>query len=229
MTRGVDHPWDVSPEEAREIQRALRDRVELRPPEGFAPSLVAGADMSIGRGEEVGHAAMVVVELSTMETVATATAEVRVPCPYVPGLLSFRELPALERAFRELAPRPDAVLFDGHGLAHPRRFGLACHGGLRLDVVAVGCAKSVLVGEHDEPGSGKGARSELVHEGEVVGLALRTRDGVRPVLVSPGHRIDRRAAAELVLSTCPRYRIPEPIRRADRLVGRLRREAREGS
>lgn len=225
METGPDHPWDVAPPEARSIQRRLRGRVELTAPADFDPVRVAGADMSIGRGETVAHAAVVVVDVEAMETVASASAEVRVDFPYVPGLLSFRELPALEAAWEGLDLRPDVVLFDGHGLAHPRRFGLACHGGLRLDVPAVGCAKSVLVGEHDPPGGGRGSRADLVHRGETVGAALRTRDDVRPVLVSPGHRIDLATALEVVLSVSPRYRIPEPIRRADRLVGRLRREA----
>lgn len=224
-----EHGWEVSTEEARRIQRALRSRLELAPPQGFEPTLVAGADMSIGRGEETGHAAVVAVETGSMETVEVATASVPVGFPYVPGLLSFRELPALEAAWADLEARPDVVLFDGHGLAHPRRLGLACHGGLRLQVPSVGCAKSVLVGEHDPPGREKGSRTPLVHEGETVGLALRTRDDVRPVFVSPGHRIDLAAAVEVTLAVSPRYRVPEPIRRADRVVGRLRREGRGGS
>lgn len=215
-------------DEARTIQERLRPRVRPEAGAGFDPVLVAGADMAIGRGERVGHAAIVVVDRSSMETVASATAAVEVDFPYVPGLLSFRELPALEAARERLDVGPDVVLFDGHGLAHPRRLGLACHGGLRLGVPAVGCAKSVLVGDHDEPGEAKGSREPLVHEGETVGAALRTRDGVRPVFVSVGHRIDLPTAVELVLSVSPRYRVPEPIRRADRLVGRLRREARDG-
>ncbi len=222
----LDHAWDLSPDEARALQRRLRDRVEVEPPADFDPTLVGGADMSIGRGESVGHAAVVVVDRGTMETVASSSAEVRVEFPYVPGLLSFRELPALEAAWADLEVRPDVVVFDGHGRAHPRRFGLACHAGLRLDVPATGCAKSVLVGDHEAPGRDRGSTADLVHEGERVGAALRTRDDVRPVLVSPGHRIDLATALEVVLSVSPRYRIPEPVRRADRLVGRLRREAR---
>lgn len=220
------HRWDVSPGEAREIQCRLADRVELAPPAGFSPRLVAGADLSVGRGESTGHAALVSVELPSLETVEVAGASAPVTFPYVPGLLSFREMPPLLRAWERLERRPDVVLFDAHGLAHPRRFGLACHGGVWLDVPAVGCAKSVLVGEHREPGRTKGARAPLRHEGEVVGTALRTRDDVRPVFVSVGHRIDLETAEELVLGVSPRYRIPEPIRRADRKVGEMRREAR---
>lgn len=220
-----DHGWDVTPGEARGIQRRLRDRVRPSPPPGFAPTLVAGADLALGRGETTGHAGVVVVETGGLTTVATATARVEVGFPYVPGLLSFRELPALEAAWAELEREPDALLCDGHGLAHPRRLGLACHAGLRLGVPTIGCAKSVLVGEHDPPGAERGSRTDLVHEGDTVGTVLRTRDDVRPVFVSPGHRVDRETAVEVVLAVSPRYRIPEPIRRADRLVGDLRREA----
>lgn len=223
----LDHPWAVAPERAREIQLRLREQVRLEPPSDFEPRLVAGADLSIGRGETAGHAAVVVLDASDLSTVAAATARVGVDFPYVPGLLSFRELPALEAAWGQLEVRPDVVIFDGHGLAHPRRFGLACHGGLRLGVPAVGCAKSVLVGEHEALDPERGSRTALVHEGGTVGSALRTRDGVRPAFVSPGHRCDLATAVEVVLSVSPRYRIPEPIRRADRLVGRLRREAGE--
>ncbi len=219
------HPWDVSPGEAREIQLRLAGRVERAPPAGFSPRLVAGADLSVGRGETRGHAALVSVELPSLETVEVATASAPVTFPYVAGLLSFREMPPLLRAWERLERRPDVVLFDAHGLAHPRRFGLACHGGVWLDVPAVGCAKSVLVGDHREPDRSKGARSPLRHEGEVVGTALRTRDDVRPVFVSVGHRMDLGTAEDLVLRVSPRYRIPEPIRRADRKVGEMRREA----
>lgn len=228
MTRAVDHGWDVTPAEAREIQRRLRDRVVLEPPPDFEPATVGGADLSIGRGEDVGHAAVVVLDAGDLTTVSTASARVEVGFPYVPGLLSFRELSALEAAWGEIDRSPDVLLLDGHGLAHPRRFGLACHAGLRLGVPTVGCAKSVLVGRHDPPGTGRGSRTDLVHEEETVGVALRTRDDVRPIFVSPGHRVDLETAVDVVLSVSPRYRVPEPIRRADRLVGRLRREAGRG-
>lgn len=220
--RGL-HPWDVSTGEARRIQEDLRDRVERRPPEDFDPTTVAGTDLSVGRGRGEAIAAVAVLERATLETVEESAARAEVSFPYVPGLLSFRELPALAAAWEELGGAPDAVLFDGHGLAHPRRFGLACHGGLLLDLPAVGCAKSVLVGEHDPPGRARGSTAELRHEGELVGMAVRIRAGVRPVFVSVGHRMDLATAVELVLSVSPRYRIPEPLRRADSLAGRLRR------
>lgn len=217
------HRWDVAPGRAREIQSRLRDRVVPEPPPGFDPETVAGGDVSVGRGRGRGWAGFVTVDTASMETVDEGAASADVAFPYVPGLLSFRELPALARAWRELGRRPDALILDGHGRAHPRRFGLACHAGLVLDVPAVGCAKSVLVGEHDEPGAEEGSTAALRHEGETVGTAVRTRTDVRPVYVSVGHRVDLETAVELVLGVSPRYRVPEPVRRADRLVGDLRR------
>lgn len=225
------HDWDVDTDRAREIQTRLRERLELAAPGDFSARRVAGADMSIGHGESRGHAAFSVLSLPELELAEEATASVRVDFPYVPGYLSFRELPALASAWRELEIRPDAVLFDGQGLAHPRRMGLACHGGLLFDVPSVGCAKSLLVGEHPPLAPEKGATAPIFVEQdgdrEQVGAAVRTRTDVRPVYVSPGHRMDLETAVELVLSVSPRYRVPEPIRHADRRVGDLRRSARE--
>lgn len=217
------HGRDVAPEEARRLQLEMRGRVSRRPAAGFDPRTVAGADLAVGTGGGPAVAAVAVLDRDTGETVAESAAACTVSFPYVPGLLSFRELPALAAAWERLDRPPDAVIFDGHGLAHPRRFGLACHGGLLVDLPAVGCAKSLLVGEHEPPGREKGARADVRHEGEVVGKAVRTRSGVRPVYVSVGHRIDLDTAVELVLSVSPRYRVPEPVRRADALAGRLRR------
>ena len=217
------HDRELEPAEARRVQERLRDRKIDRPPKNFRPRLVAGADVSVGRGEEEGWGGFVVVDLETGETVDRAWARRPVPFPYVPGLLSFRELPLLASAWERLETAPDAVIFDGHGSAHPRRFGLACHGGLLFGVPSVGCAKSVLIGEHEPPAEARGSVSDLVHEGEIVGRVVRTRTDVRPVFVSVGHRMDLATAVEVVLASAPRYRLPEPIRRADRLVGRLRR------
>lgn len=216
------HPWNVTTAEARALQEALRSRRIDQPPPDFEPRLVAGADVSVVRGRDRGHAAIVVLDLQTGEAVAEATASVDVAFPYVPGLLSFRELPPLAAAWRTLDLRPDAVLFDAHGYAHPRRFGLACHGGLLFDVPSVGVAKSILVGDATQPHRERGATAPLVHEGEEVGRAVRTRTGVRPVFVSVGHRMNLDAAVELVLRASPRYRISEPVRRAHRLANRLR-------
>jgi deoxyribonuclease V len=213
---------DLTPAEAVALQRRLREEIVLEPPAGFAPRLVAGADLSMSKGSARGYAGIVVLETGSLRTVEEAGAVAELRFPYVPGLLSFRELPALALAWERLAQRPDAVIFDGQGYAHPRRFGLACHGGLLFGVPSVGCAKSILVGRHGPLGTARGSSAELVDRGEVVGMALRLRDGVRPVYVSAGHLIDLPSAVRLVLAVSAGWREPETTRRAHRLVNRLR-------
>jgi deoxyribonuclease V len=218
--------WDLTPREAVARQRELRSELVMTPPPRFAPRLVGGADLSVARGDDRGYGAIVVIDRATMATVAESSVADRVRFPYVPGLLSFRELPFVERAWARLALRPDALIFDGAGYAHPRRFGLACHGGVLLGLPTVGCAKSILVGEHGPLGPERGATAPLVHKGEVVGAAVRTRDGVKPVYVSIGHLMDLPTAIGIVLAMSAGYREPETTRRAHRLVNALRREAR---
>jgi deoxyribonuclease V len=205
-----------------DLQFRLRERVVPVAPKDFAPQLVAGADLSIARGRDLGHAAIVVLEVGNLRPVEEATASVPVDFPYVPGLLSFRELPPLAAAWAGLEVKPDLILFDAHGLAHPRRFGLARHGGLLFDVPAIGAAKSILVGHHGPLGEARGATAPLRHDGEEVGVALRTRTGVSPIYVSVGHRMDLPAAVAAVLEVSPCYRNPEPIRRAHRLCNAVR-------
>lgn len=212
----------LTPAEARELQLELRDRLLLHSPKGFSPKLVAGADLSIVRGRDVGHAAIVVMDVESMRPVDQATASVRVDFPYVPGLLSFRELPPLSAAWERLNLRPDVLIFDAQGFAHPRRFGLACHGGLLFDVPSVGAAKSLLVGDHGDLSETRGSTTPLLHQGEEVGRAVRTREGVSPIYVSVGHLMDLDTAVEVILRSSPRYRIPEPIRRAHRLSNQVR-------
>ena len=214
--------WNVTVPEAVALQRELRDRLVLRPPPGFAPRLVGGADVSLDRDDPRGWAGIAVIDRSTMDTVDEATATAEIGFPYVPGLLSFRELPLLERVWERLRARPDVLVFDGQGYAHPRRFGLACHGGVLFDLPTVGCAKTLLVGRHGALGEERGARAELVDRGEVVGMALRLRAGVKPVYVSPGHRMDVPTAVEVVLAVSAGFREPETTRRAHRLVNRIR-------
>ncbi|MDP9347956.1 MAG: deoxyribonuclease V [Gemmatimonadota bacterium] len=228
MSGAITHRWDVTPEEARRIQTELRERLLLEPPPGFAPRLLAGADISFERFADRGYAGVVVLDATTLEPVDQASAAVDLVFPYVPGYLSFRELPAIATAWERLERKPDVLVFDGQGTAHPRRFGVACHGGLLLDVPSVGCAKSLLVGRHGPLGEERGSTAELVHRGEVVGMAVRTRAGVKPLYVSPGHRMDLPTAVEIVLRAAPRYREPETTRRAHRLVNELRRAAGEG-
>ena len=216
------HRWDVSPAEAIRIQQALRGRLDLsevrRPIE-----TVAGVDVSYDKGIPTVYAAVVVMRLHDHEILETVTATRPATFPYIPGLLSFREAPAVLQAFTGLKRRPDCLLCDGQGIAHPRRFGLACHLGLLLDLPSIGCAKSILVGEYQEPPEKRGGFRMLIDRGEQVGIILRTRDGVEPVYVSPGYRMNTQQAREIVLKATGRYRVPEPTRQAHLLVNRLRR------
>jgi deoxyribonuclease V len=223
----AEHRWDVTPQEAMRIQHELRERLVAEPPPGFAPRLAGGADMSFERFATRGFAGVVVLDLESMETVTEAGAEADLAFPYVPGFLSFRELPPIAAAWERLERRPDVLVFDGQGTAHPRRFGVACHGGLLFDVPSIGCAKSLLVGTHGPLGEERGSTAPLVHRGETVGMAVRTRAGVKPLYVSPGHRMDLETAVEIVLRLSPRFREPETTRRSHRLVNDLRRRAGE--
>lgn len=223
----LEHGWDVTPMEAKRIQEELRRELVLEPPPGFAPRLAGGADMSFERFATRGYAGVVVLDTESMETVAAGAAETELAFPYVPGFLSFRELPPIMAVWEKLERKPDVLVFDGQGTAHPRRFGVACHGGLLLGVPSIGCAKSVLVGTHGPLGEERGSTAALVHRGETVGMAVRTRTGVKPVYVSPGHRMDLDTAVEIVLRLAPRFREPETTRRSHQLVNDLRRKAGE--
>ncbi len=204
----------VSPRAAVAVQERLRDRVvRAGSPAGRT---VAGVDVS----EKDGRARAAIVVLRDLEPVEEVAVERPIPFPYVPGLLSFREIPPLLAAWRKLRTRPDVVIADGQGYAHPRRFGLACHLGIVLGVPTLGCAKSLLVGRYDEPARERGSWSPLVDRGETIGAALRTQDGRNVVYVSAGHRISLAAAIRTVLACAPRYRLPEPQRLADRLSKR---------
>jgi deoxyribonuclease V len=222
------HSWDVSAAEARQIQLELRERLVLHPPAGFAPRTFAGADVSLaGQHAPRGFAAIVVLDAQTLAPLEQAHAAAEIPFPYVPGLLSFRELPPLALAWQRLQMRPDVLIFDGHGIAHPRRFGIACHGGLLFGVPSIGCGKSILVGTHGRLGNQRGATAPLTVRGEVVGMAVRTRTGVHPVYVSPGHLMDLPTAVELVLRATGRFREPETTRHAHHLVTMLRIEGQQ--
>ncbi len=208
--------FDISPSEAVALQRRLAPLVQETPLPA-APRLVAGFDLSIR--DDRARAAAVVLDLESLQTVEQATAEVEVAFPYVPGLLSFREAPGVLAVFSRLSTRPDLLMLDGQGRAHPRRFGVACHIGLILGVPSIGVAKTPLVGRDAAPGETRGETAPLVHQGEVVGSAVRTRSGVSPVYVSVGHLITLPEAESLVLRLSPRWRIPEPTRHAHMLAG----------
>ncbi len=222
------HAWDVTPREAIRLQERLRGRVVVRDDSSRALRTVAGMDVSYDRRSPWIFAAVVVLRLPTLEPIDGAAVRTRTGFPYVPGLLSFRESPAGLAVWERLRTRPDCLLCDGHGYAHPRRFGFACHFGLLVDLPTVGCAKSVLAGEFREPDEKRGSLSDLMLDGEAVGAVVRTRDGTRPVFVSVGHKVSLRRAVETVLMCSPTYRIPEPIRQAHALVNRLRRVERSG-
>jgi deoxyribonuclease V len=216
------HPWKVSPAQAIRIQQALRARLDARAYRGPIET-VAGVDVSYDMRSPLVYAAVIVMRLSDRHILETATAANVGTFPYIPGLLSFRESPAVLRAFKKLRHRPDCLICDGQGIAHPRRFGLACHLGLVLDLPSIGCAKSLLVGTYREPARKRGSFKTLSDNGEHVGIILRTRDGIEPVYVSPGYRMSLERACEIVLGTHGGYRIPEPTRQAHLLVNALRR------
>lgn len=211
---------------ARALQERLKGRVLLVPLAAEGLRLVGAADVTYVGEKETVAAAIVVVDAATGTVVEERTATLRNAFPYVPGYLTFREGPAVLAAWKKLRRKPDAMLFDGHGIAHPRRFGIASHIGLVLSVPSVGCAKKRLVGEHGEPGPNRGDWVPLTDEGEIVGAVLRTRPGVKPVFVSPGHRADLPSAIALVLRFCSRYRLPDPARRAHQLTREIRRDRR---
>lgn len=216
------HRWDVDPTDALELQRALALRVDVTARlERW--TTVAAADVAYETTSDLLYAAVVVVRADTLEVIERASAVGKVRFPYVPGLFSFRETPPILEAFEKLQVRPDVVMCDGQGIAHPRRLGLASHLGLWLELPTIGCAKSCLCGTHDEPGSNRGDRAPLVDGSEVIGAVVRTCDRVRPVYVSPGHLCDLDGAVDLVLATSGKYRIPEPARLADSYVNALRR------
>ncbi len=216
MTAGQ---WPKTPTEARALQEDLRHRVIAE--DRLGPVLLlAGVDAGYDVRRGMTRAVAVLMEADGLVLRHAVRAERPTDFPYVPGLLSFREAPAILAALDRLPERPDLLLVDGQGRAHPRRFGLACHLGVLADLPTIGVAKSRLIGTHDEPGEARGARSPLLDKGEMIGVVLRTRARVRPLFVSVGHRIGLETAVELVLAAAPRYRLPEPIREADRLTRR---------
>lgn len=217
------HPWNVSPHRARIIQERLAPRVSVKGSLGGVRR-VAGADLAFTPDGTRCVAGVVVWDLATQSILEQTTAVRPVRFPYVPGLLTFREGPAVLAALRKLKHVPEVFLFDGQGLAHPRRFGLACHVGVLIDRPSIGCAKSRLIGRHAEPGPRRGSAAALTHDGQRIGTVLRTRDGIKCLYVSVGHRVALPSAVELVLRCCTRYRLPEPTRLADHLVGQVRLE-----
>jgi deoxyribonuclease V len=207
----LEHSWDISPSESMDIQRRLRDQVVIRHLQR-RPRTVAGLDVHDDRS------AVAVLSFPELQFVDGAIVRYENPVPYIPGLLAFREVPAFLAAIEQLDTLPDLLLCDGHGMAHPRRFGAACHLGLWLERPTIGCAKSRLCGQHSLPGSERGATAWLKDSSQVIGAVVRTRANVKPVYVSVGHLVDLEGAIDIVLSCAPRYRLPEPLRVAHRMA-----------
>lgn len=216
------HRWSVTPREAARIQLRLRERLELA---DRLPKIetVAGADVAVDLQRGRAIAGVIVSGFPEMNEIERAWAERKITFPYVPGLLSFREIPVLLKAFARLRRAPDLIFCDGHGYAHPRRFGIACHLGVLLDRPTIGCGKSILVGRAEQPLQRVGSWTPLVDKDEVVGAAFRTREGVKPVYISQGHRISLESAINFARSVTDGFRIPRPTREADHFVEAVKR------
>lgn len=212
------HSWQVSIAQALDIQRRLAAQVS-RTSEVVTPRFIAGVDISAGKAQGVATGAVVVLQYPELGVVETKVVNSKLNFPYIPGLLSFREAPLTLAACQELTITPDLILVDGQGIAHPRRMGLASHLGLFLNLPTIGCAKSLLCGRHQVPGIEPGSYAEVVDNGETIGVALRTKLGVKPIYVSIGHKIDLQTAIYWVINCCRGYRLPEPTRLAHLAAG----------
>ena len=221
LSSDLSHPWNLAQQDAIKLQHQLAGRVVRK--SSIAPAdiaTVAGVDASYRNG--LATAVAVIVTVRDMKTADWVTSSKRPGLPYISGLLCFREGPAVLDALAKLSPQPDLLIFDGQGIAHPRRFGIASHIGVLLDKPSIGCAKTRLIGSFREPDRKKGSYTYLKDHNETIGAVVRTRDGVKPVYVSIGHRVDLLDSIRIVLQCC-RFRLPEPIRRAHHLA---RKEAR---
>ena len=212
------HHWNVSPKEAVSIQKSFADKILIRSA-SVNPNYIAGADISYNRRSNYFFAAVVILDYSTLETVEIQTASGVSTFPYVPGLLSFREIPLLIKCFEKISIIPDVVMCDSQGYAHPRRFGLASHLGLFLDIPTIGCAKSLLCGRYEALGVEPGSYNEVVDGAETIGVALRTKLRTNPIYVSTGHKVNLQTSIHWVLECCRGYRLPEPTRLAHLAAG----------
>ncbi|MDQ5909730.1 MAG: Endonuclease [Pseudomonadota bacterium] len=211
------HPWNLRPVEAIALQQELRGRVILDDRLGPVQR-VAGVDVGFEAQGTVTRAAIAVLRYPELEVLETAIARRPTTFPYLPGLLSFRELPAVLEALEQLRELPDMLLCDGQGIAHPRRLGIASHLGLLVDTPSIGVAKTRLCGTHEEPPNQRGAWTPLWANGEMIGAVLRTRPSVKPLYISSGHRVSLETAIQFVMACCTRYRLPETTRHAHRLA-----------
>jgi len=217
------HRWNVSYARARELQDNLRSRLRFDPLPLARIRFVAGADIAVSKRLDRAVGVVVVFSFPALEQIEVRYATAKLNFPYIPGLLSFREIPVLAQCLRRIVTDVDVLICDGQGIAHPRGMGLASHAGLLIDKPTIGCAKSRLVGDHLPVGSERGDFAPLHFEGRRVGSVLRTQTGIKPLFVSPGHRIDQASARRVVLACAPRYRLPEPTRAADYEAGACKR------
>lgn len=217
------HDWNLSPQQAIELQKQLAYEV-VKEDEFDAPvKTVAGIDLGYDAKNDVSRAVVAVLSFPELELVESAEALLPIQFPYVPGLLSFRETPVAIKALEKLTVTPDLIICDGQGYAHPRRFGVACHIGLITNVPTLGAAKSLLVGKFENLGEKRGSVAPLIHRNEQIGVALRTKDKTQPLFVSVGHRIGLETAADYVLQCAPKYRLPETTRLADKMASYRKR------
>jgi len=212
------HGWRLSIAEALDMQRTLASRVSTKAALS-TPHFIAGVDIATGKAQEMSTGAVVVLSYPELRLVETKVIQDKLGFPYIPGLLSFREAPLMLAACEQLTITPDLILVDGQGIAHPRRLGLASHLGLFLNTPTIGCAKSRLCGTHQTPGVEPGSYAEMKDSGETIGVALRTKLGVKPIYISIGHKIDLKTAIHWVLECCRSYRLPEPTRLAHLAAG----------
>jgi len=212
------HAWALNVEEAIAIQEQLRGEVITSDQLDEPVQYVAGVDVGFEAGGTISRAAVAVLSFPSLQLQESAIARRSTTFPYVPGFLSFREIPAVLDALEKIKNLPDLILCDGQGIAHPRRFGIACHLGLIVDIPTIGVAKSLLIGKHEEVPEQRGNWQPLINRGELIGAVLRTRTGTKPLYVSSGHRVSLPTAIEYVLSCTPKYRLPETTRIADKLA-----------
>lgn len=218
----------IKPSEAKKLQKRLRKRLSLELLSD-EPRLVAGADISFDRGSDIMHAAIVVIDLQDMQPKTLSLVSDKTSFPYIPGLLAFREIPVLWRAWQQISIKPDVLILDGHGIAHPRRMGIATHFGIEIDQPTMGVAKNILTGSHAELALEKGASADLMDGDEKTGIALRSRINVNPIYISPGHKLSFEDAYSIAMKTLTKYKLPQTTRLAHRWANKLRRgEVREG-
>lgn len=215
------HSWDVTPSEAVNIQLSLSEKVILKKPD-FQFNLIGGADISYNKYSNLAYAGIIIFEFPTLKEITRSYEISEINFPYIPGLLSFREIPILIKVWEKLNIKPHIMIFDGQGIAHPRRLGIASHFGIWYDIPTIGCAKSLLIGQYSEPRLKKGSKAFIYYKNEKIGVALRTRSNVKPVFISPGHKIDFITSVNIVMNCITKYRLPETTRLAHNFVNQLR-------